>query len=104
VWWILGSWGSGVSVDQPAPSYEVLAGLVVSLRAELAVARIAELEAQVGRNSRNSSKPPSSDGLDKPAPQPRSLRKRTGRKPGGQDGHPGMTLQQGGRPGSPGAA
>jgi transposase len=57
-------------------------------------ARIAELEAQVGKNSRNSSKPPSSDGLDKPAPKPKSLRKRSGRKPGGQDGHQGRTLEQ----------
>jgi transposase len=69
-------------------------------RAELAQARerIAELEARLRQNPRNSSKPPSSEGLGKPAPRPRSLRKRSGRKPGGQDGHKGMTLAQVARP------
>src|SRR3954447_23823910 len=55
-------------------------------------ARIAELERQLGASSRNSSKPPSSDGLDKPAPK--SLRGRSGRKPGGQPGREGRTLRQ----------
>jgi transposase len=66
--------------------------VIGQLRAELAVlaAENAELRRQLGQNSRNSSKPPSSDGLAKPAP--RSLRRRGARKPGGQDGHPGSTL------------
>jgi transposase len=66
--------------------------LIESLSAELGAARvrIAELEARLGQTSKNSSKPPSSDGLAKPAPK--SLRKRGARKPGGQAGHPGSTL------------
>lgn len=52
-------------------------------------ARIAELEKRLGKNSSNSSKPPSSDGLK----HTRSLRvNTTGRKPGGQPGHPGQRL------------
>lgn len=82
--------------DQETPSYEVLAALVVSLRGELAQAqeRIAELEERLRQTSRNSSVPPSADGLAKPPPRSRSLRKKSGRKPGGQEGHPGQTLAQ----------
>lgn len=54
--------------------------------------RIKQLEGRLALNSRNSSKPPSSDGLGKPAPK--SLRP-TGTKPnGGQQGHSGNTLRQ----------
>lgn len=53
--------------------------------------RIQELEDQLAKNSSNSGKPPSSDGYDQPAP--RSLRKRTRRKSGGQPGHRGETLK-----------
>jgi transposase len=98
-----------VPAEQSPPPYEVLAALVVSLRQELAEARaelerarerIAELEARLAQSPRNSSRPPSSEGLDKPARR-RSLRKRTGRRPGGQEGHKGTTLTPVARPSIP---
>jgi transposase len=52
-------------------------------------ARISELERQLGQNSNNSSKPPSSDGFKK---KPKSLRP-TGGKTGGQPGHKGHKLK-----------
>jgi len=53
---------------------------------------IVELRARLGMNSRNSSKPPSSDGYEKPAPK--SRRVRSGKKPGKQPGDPGHRLAQ----------
>jgi transposase len=55
-------------------------------------ARVEKLEAQLAKNSTNSSKPPSSDGLRKVAPK--SRRERGQRKSGGQVGHKGETLER----------
>ncbi len=56
-------------------------------------ARVAELERRLGKDSSNSSRPPSSDGLGKP-PARRQQRRGGGRAPGKQPGAPGAYLAQ----------
>jgi hypothetical protein len=79
---------------QPSPSYDDLVARVAELTGllEQAMGRIADLEARLKQSSSNSSKPPSSDGLAKPAPK--SLRSRSGRGPGRPKGQDGVTLQR----------
>lgn len=81
------------------PTYEELLEIIAEqnkiierLTAELASAKaeIAELKEKLNKNSRNSSKPPSTDGYEKPAPK--SLRKKSGKKVCGQTGHKGHSI------------
>jgi transposase len=69
--------------------------IIAELKEQIVVLkeRIAELERRLGLNSDNSSKPPSSDGLGKPT-RIQSLREKSGKEPGGQPGHKGVTLEQ----------
>lgn len=86
-------------VEQLLHQIEELTAMVASLNAtvDAQAQLIAQLnqtiqqqQERLNKNSKNSSKPPSSDGLSKPAPK--SLRKPSGKKAGGQKGHPGSTL------------
>jgi transposase len=83
-----------VSAESSLPSYEELVARNAELAAglEQALARIADLEARLRLSSSNSSKPPASDGLAKPAPK--SLRRRSGRGPGRPKGQDGVTLER----------
>jgi transposase len=91
-----------VVVEFDDPSYEELKELVAAqqLLIEQQTARIAELEARivelerrVGRNPRNSSMPPSAEGLSKP-PANRAERRKAKRRPGKQPGDEGHHLAQ----------
>ena len=54
------------------------------------LARVQDLEARLAKESHNSGNPPSSDGLRR---KTKSLRQKSGKKPGGQIGHHGETLR-----------
>ena len=67
---------------------EALCDLVLELQE-----KVKKLENQSAKDSHNSSKPPSSDGL-KRTPKTRSLRKKSNNNTGGQKGHRGATLEK----------
>jgi hypothetical protein len=106
----------GVVLEAAIPSLDpdatvaVQAAVIVELRAANATlaavnaeqarliatlqARVAELERRLGKDSSNSSKPPSSDGLRKPSRVERRAAEWATRQPGKQPGAPGVYLAQ----------
>src|SRR5258705_250052 len=76
----------------PAEEIAALKAENAALHEQVAVltAQLQELRARLSRDSHNSSKPPSSDGLVR---KTKSLRRKSGKKPGGQLGHRGETLR-----------
>jgi transposase len=80
--------GKPVTIEDLYAIIQAQAATIVALQQE-----VAELKRQLGLNSQNSGKPPSSDGLKKP-PRVQSLRGRSEKPCGGQPGHKGETLRQ----------
>lgn len=85
-------------MENPGDVRKLIEGLERRLaEKEVVIARLMQrievLERQLGLNSKNSGKPPSSDGLKKP-PRVKSLRGKSGKPSGGQPGHKGETLRQ----------
>jgi len=74
---------------------EVIATYIESLESQIKQLseKLQVLESRLNQNSRNSSKPPSTDFFVKGKPNPKSLRKKSEKNPGGQEGHPGTTLK-----------
>lgn len=77
---------------QRVAELEVLEAVVAELREmnAMLVARVKELEDQLGKDSQNSSKAPSSDGFGK---KTKSLREKSDKATGGQKGHKGHRLE-----------
>lgn len=88
---------SPATEDARRPSYAELEALVADQTTRIAEleAMVAELRSRLDQNSRNSCKPPSTDGYAKPpVNKKRSLRRSSGRKPGAQPGHQGHHLER----------
>ena len=79
--------GFGEQLERVVTQVAVLEGENAALRSENQA-----LRGRLAKDSHNSSKPPSSDGPGSPKRVPKSLRGTSGRRPGGQPGHPGATL------------
>ncbi len=77
-----------MTLHEEIAALKALNAELVTQNAVLA-ARVQELEARLAKDSHNSGKPPSSDGLGR---KTKSLRRRSGKKAGGQLGHRGETL------------
>jgi len=75
-----------IAIGSGQERVNVLEGLIDALQE-----RIKTLERQQAKDSHNSSLPPSSDRFVRP---PKSLRKKSGKSPGGQPGHRGHHLRQ----------
>src|SRR6266568_2872091 len=75
-----------MAIESQQERVTTLEGLIDSLHE-----RIKTLEGQQAKDSHNSSLPPSSDRFVRP---PKSLRKKSGKSPGGQKGHRGHHLRQ----------
>lgn len=83
-----------LAVYQQGPEAVValVEGLIASFHLQVAAleAKVKQRDDQLNQNSRNSSKPPSSDGFKR---KTKSLREKSGKPSGGQKGHPGHTLK-----------
>src|SRR5207244_12668375 len=75
-----------MAIESQQERVKALEGLIDSLRE-----RVKTLEGQQAKDSHNSSLPPSSDRFVRP---PKSLRKKSGKSPGGQNGHRGHHIRQ----------
>ncbi|HEV2735860.1 MAG TPA: IS66 family transposase [Longimicrobiaceae bacterium] len=94
---LVDSGGSMLTRDEILAIYaagpEAVVSVIEQLQKELLAlsARVQALEDRLRKDSHNSHKPPSSDGLARGAPK--SLRGKSGKAPGAQPGHPGQTLR-----------